>query len=248
MSQEPPPHGDLTIIFNHVPKAGGTSIIRMFNDIFGEERCFRHRTRDPETDRFSRPIEALNPSELQQYRFITGHFEYGNHRRLPNQPVKYIGVIRDPFDRLMSDYFYNQRHGSAKRREMANSLSFEEYVREKLDNPKSRLTASYQIKYLTGTPDLEQAKRIIRDQFLVCATTPQLDDMQRWLADYFGRPDLRPIRVNVGQKTGERRDPDLSDDLRARLAENYAVDKALFDWIEDEFAIKRALHELPYMN
>ena len=188
---------DLRIIFNHVPKAGGSSINRMFVDIFGEDKWFRHRARNPKTDQFSPAIGTLSTEELSEFRFITGHFEYGNHRRLPGFAVKYIGAIRDPFDLLVSDYFYNQERGSAKNKALASSLSFEQYVQQKLDNPKSTMVLSHQIKRLTGTFDLDEAKRIVTEEYLVCATTPQLNEMQKWLADYFGRPDLSPKHVNV---------------------------------------------------
>lgn len=66
-----------TIIFNHVPKTGGTSIIHFFEDLFGENRCYRHRSKDSETNTYTPAIDALPEEERAKLRFVGGHFGYG---------------------------------------------------------------------------------------------------------------------------------------------------------------------------
>ncbi len=220
------------IIFNHIPKAGGTSLFRFFNEIFGPEHCFRHKVRDPKTDSFSPKIQELPKAELENYKFLAGHFDFGNHRLL-DSPVLYIGIIRDPIARVASDYYYNRERGSKKIREQTNALTFEEYILSKMKNPKSRLVSSAQTVFLSGQPSAEEAKSIIDKWYLACCTSEQLDDMQRMLARLYGRPDLGPTRANVTKV--KKSDTAISQATRDKLNERFAEDYELLAWVKEKF-------------
>lgn len=122
-------NGDEKIIFNHVPKAGGTSLIDFFRKVFGADRVFRHKNRDSKTDLYSPGIETLTEEELEHYQFFAGHFSYGNHTRFKT-PVRYIGVVRDPWERAVSQYV--RARGPRAAREDANSRTLEEYIEYRL--------------------------------------------------------------------------------------------------------------------
>jgi len=220
------------IIFNHIPKAGGTSLYYFFQELFGAERCFRHSARDSKTGRHSPPIGKVPPEELEQYRFLQGHFDFGNHRRF-NGPVLYLGVMRDPVDRVISDYYYNKRQGRKDLMEQANSMTLEEYIRAKMENPKSRLVTSAQTVYLSGQPSAEKAKEIIAEWYLACCTIDQLDDMQRMLARLFDRPDLAPTRVN--ETTAKKTVTEIGPEMLAELKERFAEDYELLPWVRERF-------------
>ncbi|MEO1193675.1 MAG: sulfotransferase family 2 domain-containing protein [Pseudomonadota bacterium] len=221
-----------TIIFNHVPKAGGTSLIYLFHEIFGAERCFRHAARDHHSGAVSPPIRKVPRDELNGYRFLAGHFDYGHHA-LIDRPALYVGVVRDPMDRLLSDYAFNRTQGKEELRELTSRLSFQEYIESKLDNPKSRLVTSAQIRYLTGQARFEAAVPVLEDHFLACCTTDQLDDMQRMLARIYRRPDLPPTRLNITIAMDEH--PEISADLAGELERRFADDRRLYDWVAKRF-------------
>ncbi len=220
------------IIFNHIPKAGGTSLFRFFNEIFGAEHCFRHKVRDPKTDRFSPKIQELSKDQLETYNFLAGHFDFGNHR-LIDSPVLYIGIIRDPIARVASDYYYNRERGSKKIRDQAMALTFEEYIVSKMKNPKSRLVSSAQTVFLSGQKSAEEAKRIIDKWYLACCTSDQLDDMQRMLARLYERPDLEPTRANVTKV--KKSDTAVSQETLDKLNERFAEDHKLLAWVREKF-------------
>ena len=121
------------IIFNHTPKAGGQSIIYFFEQVFGRNRCFRHRARNMKTNQHTKGIEELSEDELENYYFFAGHFDYGHHHIIPG-PTLYIGVVRDPLERLISDYFFNQKFGKPRLKALANQLSFEDYAWNKINS------------------------------------------------------------------------------------------------------------------
>lgn len=220
------------IIFNHVPKAGGTSLIYFFYDLFGTDLCFRHALRNGETGEHSPPIQKMKPSELEKFRFICGHFDFGNHTRFKSNSM-YLGVMRDPFERVMSDYFFNKGQGRKDLMELANTLTLEEYIQEKLKQPKSRLVTSCQVVYLSGQETAEAAMAVIEDWYLACCTNEQLDDMLRMLARLYNRPDLAPTRVNVTK--APRENTDISNETQALMNERFEEDYKLLAWVRDKF-------------
>lgn len=224
---------DHVILFNHVPKAGGTSLIHFFTEIFGAERVFRHKARDSRTDTYSPGIETLSRDELSKYRFFAGHFEYGHHR-LFDCPVRYLGVVREPMERAFSHYHFLRKHGPRNLREQALSMSFEEYLAFRLRLKDNPMVSSAQIRILTGQSDLEQAKKIVAREYIGCCTIAQLDDMQRSLARYYGRPDLSPRNVNKTTKDSGGM-MQISPDLMKELDQRFALDREFIDWVGKKF-------------
>ncbi len=229
------------IIFNHVPKAGGTSLIALFNEIFGSDRCWRHRSRDPITGLHTPAINRMPTEELETYRFLAGHFDYGNHERFTT-PSLYIGVMRDPYERVISDYFFNKGQGREDLMEQTNRTTLEEYVLEKMASETSRLVASSQSLYLTGQPLADVAIPIIEAHYLAICTNEQLDEMQRMLARLYDRPDLAPVKVNV--TLAEKVDTEISAATRAKMDERFEEDYKLLSWVHRAFETKYRLQLL----
>lgn len=220
------------IIFNHVPKAGGTSLIHFFSEIFGPERVFRHEARDGKTDKISPSIESLSKEQLDSYSFFAGHFGYGYHK-LFDRSVKYIGIIRDPMDRAVSHYRYLRKNGPRALKEQALEMTFEEYLEFRLSVQKNPMVESSQIELLTGQIDFDAAKEVVKRDYLACCTTAQLNDMQTTLAAYYGRPDLGPKKVN--RTNGSKTEPEISEDLKAELDRRFALDRKFMNWVEQTY-------------
>ncbi len=220
------------ILFNHVSKAGGSSLIGFFNQIYGAERCFRHFARDAKTGKFSRKIEDVPEEELDHFSFLAGHFDFGHHSRLKG-PVFYVGTMRDPIDRIVSDFYYMRSQGPEKLKAEARAMRLEDYVVSKLENPNSRLVRSAQVEQLTGEKTAEAAKKVIEDYYLMCCSLEQLDEMQRQLARLFGKPEVTPQRANVTPAI--KAWPELSIETLEILHERFEEDYRLLSWVRDRF-------------
>src|SRR5262249_39981848 len=126
------------LIHLHIPKTGGTSLnsivqhgfrndevfgIEVFNDMGPELRDglgLAHYT-------YCLQLQAAyRPEDWRCIRYVTGHLPFGLHRAFDGD-VKYFTVIRDPFDRIISEFFHRIQEDNPTR-DKGRTLTFEEYV------------------------------------------------------------------------------------------------------------------------
>lgn len=101
------------LVFTHIPRTGGTSAR---NVIFNQIKNYRL------IDSFSE-FSFLSDKELNSYDFIATHCGYGIINRI-NRSHKKIILLRDPFERIVSHYFYL--------RKLENDVSYSSHYAKKL--------------------------------------------------------------------------------------------------------------------
>jgi hypothetical protein len=193
----------MRLIFNHLPKCGGTSLIDLFAKIFGERACYRAKIRGKQNKRSILRLDNLTDGDLKQIRFVSGHFQYGHHERIKKfgDPVYYITVVRDPLERIVSAYNYNYSSGPEVLMKRARSMSLDDWILDTLKRPKSQVASGGSLVTLTGTRDLSDAKNIVDNEYFLACTNDQLDSMQRILTRLYDRNDLAPVRRNITKKS-----------------------------------------------
>ncbi len=98
----------LELISIHIPKTAGTSFRNTLKTVYGDEHVARL-----DIDLFSQnirlnEIDYLKPSLPNYLKVLHGHFSYENlnlHFDIPKD-VPVITWLRDPVDRVLSNYFY----------------------------------------------------------------------------------------------------------------------------------------------
>jgi hypothetical protein len=187
------------VLLVHIPKCGGTSLIDVFGEIFGDDACFRHRRRKPGTGTYGPAIEDLDANVRSHLRFVAGHIPYGFHKFFDGEPI-YLTVVRDPVDRLVSDYFFSRDRGAPKLKKITSSLSLDEYFEHKMESTTSRMLSNQQTAFVTGRKGavFPDAKRRIDEDFTLACGLHQLDDLIRLLGVLF-RTSLEPRKMNVTQ-------------------------------------------------
>ena len=95
-----PPAGDRKLVFLHLPKTGGTTLHHHFASHFApNEVC---------PERFSR-LHRMDPAEMPRYRFFSGHYNMQQVGLIPG-PLFTVTVLRDPVERVLSNYYFWKRH------------------------------------------------------------------------------------------------------------------------------------------
>ena len=103
---------DLVLCYLHIPKSGGTSIRDVFSNAVPDGSVFDcywalsgHTIED---------LLWLSTAEKRAIRVLFGHYFFGTHTIL-ERPATYATILRDPVDRVVSQYRYQS---------MTNGLPF----------------------------------------------------------------------------------------------------------------------------
>lgn len=116
---------DHTIIFNHIPRTGGTSLRVILNKIYGEERVFFINSRDIPSS--LKTFKSLDVDKRKSYKVISGHGANA-YIGLVERPFV-ITILREPLSLFSSQYYYLRKsHNSNFLDEVKRLDSLEQYI------------------------------------------------------------------------------------------------------------------------
>jgi hypothetical protein len=194
---------DPTLIYVHLPKCGGTTLNRL---IEWEYPPFQIYSIDPSFFRWSYyHLQRLPARRLAEMRVIKGHMPFGIHHRLP-QPASYITVLREPVERVISEYYFARHYRLHPQYKRMRNLSLEQYAST---TPHHNL----QCKLLAGVPGprdflagdcteetLELAKANLANHFALPGLTERFDETLALFKVLFGWKLSQYARFNVTRK------------------------------------------------
>jgi len=108
------------VLFLHIPKTGGTTLENMLcAESPGRVLCYEPGfcLREPG---LQSEMDAIAARATGEIRAVSGHFSYGLHHGV-SRPCRYLTLLRDPVDRVISLYAHffrwgDDRHGVRRRR------------------------------------------------------------------------------------------------------------------------------------
>lgn len=93
------------IVFVHIPKTAGTTVRTALATAYRpEERAFVYHPSVPDSVT-TETIAGWSEERRGRLRLVMGHFDVGIHDHLPG-PSRYVTMLREPMDRLVSLYDY----------------------------------------------------------------------------------------------------------------------------------------------
>jgi Sulfotransferase family len=249
------------LIHLHIPKTGGTSLNSLVQHGFRNNEVFGIEVFDdmgPECrdglglaryDYCLQLLAGCKTEDLRRIRYVTGHLPLGLHRAFDGH-VKCFTVVRHPFDRVISEFFFRIQEGNPTRND-GRTLSLEEYVESNHDVHLS----NYQVRVVAGSPalddkgvpvefhHLEEAKRNISEYFLAAAPLESMAEMALMIRRIYGWP-MRRLLTEYKNKTRRRlRVRDVSPRVRKMIEESNAYDLELYEWVRKRFAMQSRLFE-----
>ena len=230
-----------TLIFLHIPKCAGSTftaaVARQFLPSSVYQTCAPFEKVE---ERFA----LLSNEARSQIQLIAGHVGYGIHELLP-QASQYITMLREPKDRLRSEYFFARENRDHPHYAKINNenLSLIQYV----DSGISRHFDNCQTRMLSGRPethwlngdqpcdeeDLSRACRHLAQRFRWIGLTERFEESFAGLCLNMGWPmhEFRTINVT---KSGRKLDSLTQYEMEILAAHNrfdlqlYAFAETLF--------------------
>ena len=141
------------IIFDHLPKCGGTSLNKLLESNYSRKRIFKMSGSDP--DKSVTEFLSLHSSKRNQMNLIYGHLA-GKLIHSVDKNFIVITVLREPIDRIISHYYYVQRkedhylHSIVKK----ENMSLEDYAVSDL----SEELRNWYVQHFSGLSSVEVKK------------------------------------------------------------------------------------------
>jgi len=229
---------DRAIIFLHLPKCGGTTLNRIIEWEYPATRIF---SVDPSYFRWShRKLMRLPPQRLARVLVFKGHMPFGLHARL-TRPATYITFLREPVDRVISEYYSILHHRLHPQHRRMQTLSLEEYA---TGNPHHNV----QTKLLSGRGDypdflagdcndetLALAKENLAKHFTFAGLTERFDEGLAACKLLFGWNIARYVHFNVTASVRPKKNS-LPAATQALIAERNKYDVRLYEHVKCAYA------------
>jgi hypothetical protein len=240
---------DRTLIFLHIQKCAGNSLIDLLQAFVPPRQVLKGHLLHPDSPAIPRPVDS--------YRLIIGHNTYYDMSRMPVDPV-YMTMLRDPIDRIVSLYYFWRSHRDdyiqqhdLKGPRLAKQLSLEEFI--ECEEPEALLSirnaqCGQFHNGLRGSPGLsdEELFETSRERLDACAFVGITSEFERsvdLLCYVFGwkRPaSLRSVNESFANEQEDPRyepteRPPLPDHVRQRLIDLNQADLKLYAHARDAF-------------
>ena len=247
------------LVLVHIRKTGGTSLGRMLDRAFGNPmieavREGEHVRRDRgllrahrklrhgllalrRRRRVARAKRAGRPAYLAaEAPYIAGHFVLGTETPCSRAPL-YLTLVRDPVDRLLSDYWFMRGKRDRSLGDAADPRLYDlgpnEFARAILAEA-GLYRDNLQCRSLAGSPDLDAARQAVAGRLWLGAATEQLPEMAHLLGTAIGRDLGTALRAKAN--AARPAEPGVETRLLDRLRDLNAADAALVEEIRAEFA------------
>lgn len=209
---------DEIMLFVHVPKTAGTSLGGTLQEAYD---LFRPVAWDNPKDSFAEQVEAAYADRSVGRQVIIGHYGWNVIRPQVKQGrvVQCGAFVRDPAERLASNYDYNRSAAHPRREEFsAKHPTFEDFI--------DFLPANFQSLRLAGHgADLGRVIQTAVKHYTFIGLTEAFGAS----LDHFGRTHgldgLTEMQKNRASRGGPR--TQLTPELRERIYEKHAEDLRL---------------------
>lgn len=233
-----------TLIFVHLPKTGGVTLTELIYRQIGRDKVFQI-TAGKIHDSILR-FSKMSSHQRSQYDAVVGHMPIGIDRFIPQESM-YMTLLRDPIERLISEYYFIKRNPEHRiHKEIASgSMDLRRYVERQQDNVLVRRLWNYD---LLGSKTywaefrsqpvkgkmIDEAKSNLRDRFGVVGLCERFDETVMLIASELGwgfpfyeehnvTPD-RPTRYDIDPQT------------RRLIEEKTEFDQELYRYAEEIYA------------
>jgi hypothetical protein len=222
---------DHTLVFLHIPKAGGATLRRILFRVYGKDACYWIMPSGNDRRSTMERLKAMGREEKRKLRVITGHFHYGTVDPILEQPTLYVTLLREPAERVRSQYQFVRGVPDHPHHQIAQG-SLAEYSAASspaLDNLQTRLLAGalsgdnrQPVDRAVSSGDLERALAHLQSFAAVGVQERFMEAVQAIgrLLSWGELPEVESAHV-------EQQPIEIDTETRARVTEHNRFDAAL---------------------
>jgi hypothetical protein len=201
-------NNQINLLFIHIPKTGGSSIEMYFSNKFNiplNKDCLFVKNRDPSFKGIESTLQHMTYSTI---------VKYNNYFNINFNNITIITIVRNPYNRIMSDLFYLKRinKNSTKERVYSEIKKFIEEPATKKDNHNLP-----QYLYVT-----DENKNLINNLKILRTETLMVDMKKLGFTDFNIITNKNPEKINYEDYLN-----DMSIDL---INKYYEYDFILFNY------------------
>ncbi|MFH1845155.1 MAG: sulfotransferase [bacterium] len=213
------------LVFLHIPKTAGSTLRRIVERQYDARQIFTlEGWRVSERD-----FMRLSPKLHRQVRLLEGHQFFGLHELLPTES-RYITMLRDPVERIVSQYYHILRSPEHYLHEQVtgDNLSVADFatagLAPELDNGQLRYVAGLsELPVGQCTPDhLELARRHLERYFAVTGLVERFDESIVLMKRILGWQPPLYLPTNIDRRRNDR-EP-LTAEARAAIRDANRLD------------------------
>jgi len=198
----------LQVVFPHITKTGGTSLVSKFLVSLPINKTYPP---PPQLTLNSEDLSQIRGNE-SDYTFVHGHPGVSFVESFPIDKTLWITVIRNPIKRAVSEYLYAKYLTNNVRNQLANKtdiLTFTKVVGDQNGNGQTRQLAVAMgltkdpWSRLTDRISIEVVENLKNMEFL--CVTERMSESLRLLGNYFSLPDFGNFHENTGEASSDEK-------------------------------------------
>lgn len=220
-----------TIVFLHLSKTGGTTLWDILNLEYSSSKIYPQLKKSE----YANFISSVN-SSYKFYDVISGHIPFGIHKYLERE-VTYFTFLRDPVERIISDYFYVLREKEHHHNELIikNKMSLAEYVEmsDKGNGQVAALAGCLSNKNLDKTT-LHKAKENLNNKMFFVGLTEEFDASILILKNLLGWL-IEPYYIKKNVTKFRPQKPDFNKETIKLIKEKNQLDIDLYEYAKQIF-------------
>jgi hypothetical protein len=225
-----------TVIFMHLPKTAGKTLNQIIENQYQPEAIYSLPLRQKIIPEAVRALRELPENKKKKIRILKGHMDFGLHTLLP-KPAKYITILRDPVERVISNYYFVIGAINHPMHEITKSKSLAQWVastQNQFNNGQVRMLAGIHFKLQKPTRQtLETAKSNLEKYFLAVGLTEKFDETVILLKRELGWDWPLYTRQNVtGKKVARENIPASTIEI---TKEHNQLDIELYEYAKQLF-------------
>lgn len=230
-------------IILHINKTAGTSLRHVVEMNYPDsEKLFVYPGAQPVSSCWVDNIDNLKhipEAKLARLKVMMGHVVFGIHEMFP-LAAKYITVLRDPVDRVLSTYYHHRTKPGSPLFERFNEPGFDidaflDMGLSAIDNRMTRVVSGREIPpFSVQDSDLEIAINNLHQHFALVLLTEHYQEGLQLLAERLNWQATSSAVLNRSE--GRRLRSDHPDHSLQRIAELNRYDIKLYEYVKENFA------------